>query len=122
MAEAFCDKHMMTWYENGETFTDWRTEHENLLADLEWMRREGIVRLSHEDPMVSIIVFRDRSWIAENDSSWGGAPDVGTGEDWHRVLDLIQEALNQEAYALAEAGAILEEQPKEQPENDTQQP
>ena len=40
-----------------------------------------------------VTVFRDRSWIIQEEPTGGTPPLVGTGEDEHRILDFIHRTL-----------------------------
>ena len=95
MAEAFCEEHLMTWTEHGEDFTDWRdgdiftSSHRTLEA--------GAISLFHpleEDHLLIVTVFRDRSWIVQQEPMGGAPPMVGTREDEHRIVDLIHWTLD----------------------------
>ena len=91
MAEAFCEEHLMTWTEHGEDFTDWRDGDTH--ANLDRMRQAGAVTLfepmEKEDCFMIVTVFRDRSWIVQQEPPGRAPPMVGTGEDEHRIPDLI---------------------------------
>ena len=95
MAEAFCEEHLMTWMEHGEDFTDWRDG--DTFTNLHRMTQAGAVTLLQ--PMekngcfMIITVFRDRSWIIQQEPTGGAPPMVGTGEDEHRILDFIHRTL-----------------------------
>ena len=95
MAEAFCEEHLMTWMEHGEDFTDWRDG--DTFTNLHRMTQAGAVTLLQ--PMekngyfMIVTVFRDRSWIIQQEPTGGTPPLVGTGEDEHRILDFIHRTL-----------------------------
>ena len=46
-----------------------------------------------EDHLLIVTVFRDRSWIVQQEPMGGAPPIVGTREDEHRILDLIHRTL-----------------------------
>ena len=107
MAEAFCEEHLMTWTEHGEDFTDWRDGDTD--ANLHRMTQAGAVTLfqamEKDGYFMTVTVFRDRSWIIQQEPTGGTPPLVGTGEDEHRILDFIHRTL--------EAGQ--EREPKREP-------
>ena len=111
MAEAFCEEHLMTWTEHGEDFTDWRDG--DTFTNLHRMTQAGAVTLfqpmEKDGYFMTVTVFRDRSWIIQEEPTGGTPPLVGTGEDEHRILDFIHRTL--------EAGEEreLEPQPPEFP-------
>ena len=91
MAEAFCEEHLMTWTEHGEDFTDWRDGDTH--ANLDRMRQAGALTLfepmEKQDCFMIVTVFPDRSWIVQEEPTGGAPPMVGTGDDQHRIPDLI---------------------------------
>ena len=94
MAEAFCEEHLMTWTEHGEDFTDWRDG--DIFTSSHRMNEAGAISLFHpleEDHLLIVTVFRDRSWIVQQEPMGGTPPLVGTREDEHRILDLIHRTL-----------------------------
>ena len=46
-----------------------------------------------EEHLLIVTVFRDRSWIVQQEPTDGAPPMVGTREDEHRILDIIHRAL-----------------------------
>ena len=110
MAEAFCEEHLMTWTEYGQDFTDWRDG--DIFTSSHRMSQAGAISLFHpleEEHLLIVTVFRDRSWIVQQEPTGGAPPMVGTREDEHRILGLIHRTL--------EAGEEreLEPQPPEFP-------
>ena len=90
MAEAFCEEHLMTWTEYGQDFTGWRDG--DIFTSSHRMSQAGAISLFHpleEDHLLIVTVFRDRSWIVQQEPTGGAPPMVGTGEDEHRILDII---------------------------------
>ena len=90
MAEAFCKEHLTAWTEHGRDFTGWRDE--GIFADSARMNGEGAVSLFYpreEDHLPVVTVFHDRSWTVQQDPPGGEPPELGSGEDGHRILDLI---------------------------------
>ena len=60
------------------------------------MSEAGAISLFHQledDRLLIVTVFRDRSWIVQQEPTDGTPPTVGTREDEHRILDLIHHAL-----------------------------
>ena len=94
MAEAFCEEHLMTWTEHGEDFTDWRDGE--IFTSSHRMNEAGALSLFHQledDRLLIVTVFRDRSWIIQQEPTGGTPPMVGTGEDEHRIMDFIHQML-----------------------------
>ena len=94
MAEAFCEEHLITWTEHGEDFTGWR--HRDIFTRSNRMSQAGAISLFHpleDDRLMIVTVFRDRSWIVQQEPMGGTPPIVGTREDEHRILDLIHRTL-----------------------------
>ena len=94
MAEAFREEHLMTWTEHGQDFTDWRDG--DIFTSSHRMSQAGAISLFHplkEDHLLIVTVFRDRSWIVQQEPTDDTPPIVGTREDEHRILDLIHQAL-----------------------------
>ena len=94
MAEAFCEEHLITWTEHGQDFTDWRDG--DIFTGSQRMSEAGAISLFQpleEDHLLIVTVFRDRSWIVQQEPMGGAPPIVGTREDEHRILDLIHQAL-----------------------------
>ena len=94
MVEPFCEEHLITWTEHGEDFTDWRDG--DIFTGSHRMSQAGAISLFHpleEDHLLIVTVFRDRSWIVQQEPMGGTPPIVGTREDEHRILDLIHRTL-----------------------------
>ena len=94
MAEPFCEEHLITWTEHGEDFTDWRDG--DIFTGSQRMSEAGAISLFQpleEDHLLIVTVFRDRSWIVQQEPMGGAPPIVGTREDEHRILDLIHRTL-----------------------------
>ena len=94
MAEAFCKKHLVTWTEHREEHTGW--EDGDIYTRSNRMSRAGAISLFHpleEDHLLIVTVFRDRSWIVQQEPMGGTPPIVGTREDEHRIPDLIHRTL-----------------------------
>ena len=113
MAEAFCEKHLDVWTEYGYHLADWRDP--DIFTNQERMLEHGGLGLSYhfrqdEDPALFIAVFHDRSWIVQSHPYGGGYPELGTGKDDGRFVDLIHEALQLELEALGDARAFADEQ------------
>ena len=112
MAEAFCEEHLMTWTEHGEDFTDWRDGDTD--ANLDRMRQAGAVTLF--EPMekdgcfMIVTVFQDRSWIVQQEPPSGAPPVVGTGDDEHRIPDLIH--ILESNHQTLETGQKREQKPE----------
>ena len=108
MAEAFCEKHLLHWTEYGHLLTDWRDP--GIFTDQERMiehRGLGMVySVPGEDPMMFIAVFQDRSWVVQSNLYGGRRPELGTGKEEGRFLDLIHGTLQSELEALADARGI----------------
>ena len=94
MAEAFCEEHLITRTEHGEDFTDWRDG--DIFTSSQQMSEAGAISLFHplqEDHLLVVTVFRDRSWIVQQEPTDGVPPLVGTREDERRIPDLIHRTL-----------------------------
>ena len=94
MAEAFCEEYLITWTEHGEDFTDWRQG--DIFTGSQQMSEAGAISLFHplqEDHLLVVTVFRDRSWIVQQEPTDGVPPLVGTREDERRIPDLIHRTL-----------------------------
>ena len=94
MAEAFCEEHLITWTEHGQDFTDWRDG--DIFTGSQRMSEAGAISLFQpleEDHLLIVTVFRDRSWIVQQEPMGGTPPIVGTREDEHRIPDLIHRTL-----------------------------
>ena len=94
MAEAFCEEYLITWTEHGEDFTDWRDG--DIFTDSQRTLEASAISLFHpleEDHLLIVTVFRDRSWIVQQEPPGGTPPIVGTREDEHRIPDLIHRTL-----------------------------
>lgn len=97
MAEAFCEEYLLTWTEHGRNFTDWQDEV--IFADADRINSEGAVSLFYpreEDHLLIVTVFHDRSWIVQQEPQDEEPPALGSGEDGHRILDLIHWTLEAE--------------------------
>lgn len=82
MAEAFCEEHLITWTEHGQDFTDWRDG--DIFTGSQRMSEAGTLSLFHmleDDHLLIVTVFRDRSWIVQQEPTDGVQPIVGTRED-----------------------------------------
>ena len=103
MAEAFCEEYLITRTEHGQDFTGWRDgdiftswRHGDIFTSSRRMNEAGALSLFHQmedDRLLIVSVFRDRSWIVQQEPTDGTPPIVGTREDEHRILDLIHQAL-----------------------------
>ena len=94
MAEHFCEEHLITWTEHGQDFTDWPGG--DIFTGSQRMSEAGAISLFQpleEDHLLIVTVFRDRSWIVQQEPMGGAPPIVGTREDEHRILDLIHRTL-----------------------------
>ena len=94
MAEAFCEEHLITWTEHGQDFTDWRDG--DIFTSSHRMSQAGAISLFHplkEEHLLTVTVFRDRSWIVQQEPTDDTPPIVGIREDEHRILDLIHQTL-----------------------------
>ena len=94
MAEAFCEEHLITRTEHGEDFTDWRDG--DIFTDSQRTLEAGAISLFHpleEDHLLIVTVFRDRSWIVQQEPPGGTPPLVGTREDERHIPDLIHRTL-----------------------------
>ena len=94
MAEAFCEEYLITRTEHGQDFTGWRDR--DIFTSSRRMNEAGALSLFHpleEDRLLIVSVFRDRSWIVQQEPRGGAPPLVGTREDEHRIVDLIHQAL-----------------------------
>ena len=116
MAEAFCEEHLMTWTEYGQDFTDWRDG--DIFTSSHRMSQAGAISLFHpleEEHLLIVTVFRDRSWIVQQEPTGGAPPMVGTREDEHRILGLIHRTLEAGLDTLAQAKRIRRQE-RELPE------
>ena len=91
MAEAFCEEYLITWTEHGEDFTGWRDG--DTQANLDRMRQAGALTLfepmENDGCFMIVTVFQDRSWIVQQEPPGGAPAIVGTGDDQHRIPDVI---------------------------------
>ena len=75
MAEAFCEEYLITWTEHGEDFTGWRQG--DIVTGSQQMSEAGAISLFHplqEDHLLVVTVFRDRSWIVQQEPTNGAPP------------------------------------------------
>ena len=94
MAEAFCEEYLITWTEHGEDFTDWRDG--DIFTGSQRTLEASAISLFHplqEDHLLVVTVFRDRSWIVQQEPPGGTPPLVGTREDERHIPDLIHRTL-----------------------------
>ena len=93
MAEPFCEEHLITWTEHGEDFTDWRDG--DIFTGSQRMSEAGAISLFHpleEDHLLIVTVFRDRSWIVQQEPMGGAPPIVGTREGSQLLQQNVQTA------------------------------
>ena len=75
MAEPFCEEHLITWTEHGQDFTDWRDG--DIFTGSQRMSEAGAISLFQpleEDHLLIVTVFRDRSWIVQQEPMGAPAP------------------------------------------------
>ena len=80
MAEAFCEEHLMTCTEHGQDFTDWQDG--DIFTSSHRMSQAGAISLFHpleEDHLLIVTVFRDRSWIVQQEPTGAPCPWWGPG-------------------------------------------
>ena len=125
MAEAFCEEYLMSWTGHGQDFTDWRDgdiftswQDGDIFTGSHRMSQAGALSLFYlleDDHLLIVTVFRDRSWIVQQEPMGDALPIVGTREDEHRILDLIHQTLETWLDGLAQAKRIRRQE-RELPE------